>query len=111
MTSRSILLESFICTGYSPRLQGRRLRIAFATLIGVFCSIIVRVLSQDLASLFSLMKRVAKIKLSHLPIQIVMLSLSKHRVKKVYLHCLSFSIIEHVLSQDGASHFFLMKLW
>jgi len=47
---------------YCPPLQGGRLRIAFATLIGVFCLIIVRVLSQDGASPFSLMKSVAKIK-------------------------------------------------
>jgi len=47
---------------YHAELVERCRMIAFASLIGVFCLIITRALSQDGASLFSLMKSVAKIK-------------------------------------------------
>jgi len=48
-----------------PRLERGCRRIAFVTLIVVFCLIIVRALSQDGASLFSLMKLWQKSRLAY----------------------------------------------
>jgi len=58
-------LERFIYTIYRSRLEGGSRRIAFATLIKVFCLIIEHALSQDAASHFFLMKLWQKSRLAY----------------------------------------------